>query len=152
VILAGIVSNDDARANWLWKQWKEAWRVRDGGADEPTEWAGADGLVDRLEGYLGKRRGCDGRWVTSTTRTATEPWTGSGIRVNTTLRSTGAADNVTQLTVIKVNGRSIRTIAVDSGQTTVILTVHANQNSTIVASYTASSTTLDRVNYKSFWY
>ena len=77
---------------------------------------------------------------------ATEPWTGSGTRVNATLRSTGAADNVTQLTVIKANGRSIQTIDVDSGQTTVIFTVPANQNSTIVASNTANSTTLETVN------
>ena len=77
---------------------------------------------------------------------ATEPWTGSGVRVNATLRSTGVADNVTQLTVIKANGRSIQTIGVDSGQTTVILTVPANQNSTIVASNTANSTTLETVN------
>ena len=76
----------------------------------------------------------------------TEPWTGSGIRVNATLRSTGAADNVTQLTVIKTNGRSIQTIDVDPGQTTVIFTVPANQNSTIVASNTANSTTLETVN------
>ena len=73
---------------------------------------------------------------------ATEPRTGSGVRVNATLRSTGAADNVTQLTVIKANGRSIQTIGFDSGQTTVILTVPANQNSTVVASNTANSTTL----------
>ena len=77
---------------------------------------------------------------------ATEPWTGSGVRVNATLRSTGVADNVTQLTVIKANGRSIQTIGVDSGQTTVILTVPANQNLTIVASNTANSTTLETVN------
>ena len=66
--------------------------------------------------------------------------------MNATPRSTGAADDVTQLTVIKANGRSIRTIGVDSGQTTVILTVPANQNSTIVASNTANSTTLETVN------
>ena len=66
--------------------------------------------------------------------------------MNATLRSTGAADNVTRLTVIKTNGRSIQTIGVDSGQTTVILTVPANQNLTIVATNTANSTTLETVN------
>jgi len=52
VILAGIVSDDDSHANWPWKRWKEARRVRDGGDDETTEWAGADGLADRLDEYL----------------------------------------------------------------------------------------------------
>ncbi|EMA43862.1 hypothetical protein [Halococcus saccharolyticus] len=77
---------------------------------------------------------------------ATEPWTGSGVRVNATLRSTGDAGNVTQITVIKANGRSFQTIPVDPGQTTVIFTVPANQNSSIVASNTANSTTIETVN------
>jgi|AntDeeMetagen134_2_1112570.scaffolds.fasta_scaffold04519_2 hypothetical protein len=77
---------------------------------------------------------------------ATEPWTGSGVRVNATLRSTGAAGNVTQLTVIKANGRSFQTIGVDPGQATVVFTVPANRNATIVASNTANSTTIETVN------
>jgi hypothetical protein len=52
VILAGIVADDDANADWPWKRWKEARRVRDGKADETTEWAGADGLADHLDEYL----------------------------------------------------------------------------------------------------
>jgi hypothetical protein len=52
VILAGIVADDDANADWPWKRWKEARRVRDGKADETTEWAGTDGLADRLAEYL----------------------------------------------------------------------------------------------------
>ena len=31
VILAGIVADDDANADWPWKRWKEARRVRTGG-------------------------------------------------------------------------------------------------------------------------
>lgn len=53
VILAGIVSDDDGNADWPWKRWKDARRVRTGGGDETTEWPGADGLADRLDEYLG---------------------------------------------------------------------------------------------------
>ncbi|WP_049901925.1 hypothetical protein [Halococcus agarilyticus] len=77
---------------------------------------------------------------------ATEPWIEAGVRVNATLRSTGAAGNVTQLTVIEPNGRSFGTIGVDPGQTTVVFTVPANRNSTIVASNTVNSTTIETVN------
>ena len=52
VILAGIVSDDDANADWPWERWKEARRVRDGGGDKTTKWPGADGLADRLDEYL----------------------------------------------------------------------------------------------------
>lgn len=52
VILAGIVACDDEHANWPWKRWKEARRIRDHAADDPPEWPGAIGLADRLDEYF----------------------------------------------------------------------------------------------------
>jgi hypothetical protein len=52
VILAGIIADND-NADWPWQRWKEARRVRDGGSGD-GEWAGSDGLVERLEGHLGE--------------------------------------------------------------------------------------------------
>jgi len=77
---------------------------------------------------------------------ATEPWTGPGVRVNATLRSTPDASNVTTITVIKENGRTYGTTSVDSGQSTVILSLPADANATIVASNAVNSTTIDELN------
>lgn len=77
---------------------------------------------------------------------ATEPWSGPGVRVNATLRSSNDAGNVTTLTVIEENGRTYQTISVGSGQTTVILSLPAHQNATIVASNSVNSTTIEKLN------
>lgn len=77
---------------------------------------------------------------------ATEPWAGSGIRVNATLRSTSAASNVTTITVIQENGRPYGTTSVASGQSTVILTLPTNANATLVASNSVNSTTIETLN------
>lgn len=77
---------------------------------------------------------------------ATERLTGPGVRVNATLRSTPDASNVTTITVIKQNGRTYGTITVDPGQSTVILSLPANANATIVASNSVNSTTIDELN------
>jgi hypothetical protein len=50
VILAGIIA-DNGNADWPWKRWKESRRVRVGESDD-GEWAGSDGLGERLEEYL----------------------------------------------------------------------------------------------------
>ncbi|RRJ31549.1 hypothetical protein [Halocatena pleomorpha] len=75
-----------------------------------------------------------------------EPWAGHYVRVTATLRSTAAAENVTSITVIQANGQKYDSIDVGSGQTTVTLWVPANQNSTLVASDSVNSTTLDTLN------
>lgn len=77
---------------------------------------------------------------------ATESWSGPGVRVNATLRSTPEARDVTTITVVKENGRTYWTFGVDSGQTTVILSLPANQNATIVASNSVNSTTIEKLN------
>ena len=76
----------------------------------------------------------------------TEPWSGPGVRVNATLRSTPEASNVTTITVIRSNGRTYVTTSVDSGQSTVILTLPANAGATIVASNSVNSTTVEELN------
>ena len=78
--------------------------------------------------------------------TATEPVTGPGVRVNATLSSTPDASNVTTITIIKENGRTYGTTSVDSGQSTVILSLPANSNATIVASNSVNSTTIEELN------
>ncbi|PSP75341.1 hypothetical protein BRC86_03560 [Halobacteriales archaeon QS_3_64_16] len=76
----------------------------------------------------------------------TESWSGSGIRVNATLRSTSAASNVTTIAVIQENGRTYETVDVDSGQSTVILTLPPNANATVIASNSVNSTTIEELN------
>lgn len=77
---------------------------------------------------------------------ATESWSGPGVRVNATLESTPQAQNVTTLTVIKQNGRAYETVSVDPGQTTVVFTVPAGESATIVASNSVNSTTIEELN------
>ncbi len=77
---------------------------------------------------------------------ATEPWSGSGVRTEATLRPSDEAKNVTTITVIKENGRTFQTTSVDSGQTTVILSLPAHQNVTLVASNSVNSTTIEKLN------
>ena len=76
----------------------------------------------------------------------TESWSGATVRTNATLQSTSAASNVTTITVIQENGRVYSTKSVDSGQSTVILSLPPNQNATIVASNSVNSTTISTVN------
>jgi hypothetical protein len=76
----------------------------------------------------------------------TESWSGSGIRVNATLKSTSAASNVTSIAVIQGNGRTYETVDVDSGQSTVILTLPPNAQATLVASNSVNSTTIEELN------
>lgn len=75
-----------------------------------------------------------------------EPWAGQQVRVNATLRSTPDAGNVTTISIIKKNGQQYSTVEVASGQTTVTLWVPTNQNSTVVASNSVNSTTIDTLN------
>ena len=75
-----------------------------------------------------------------------EPWSGQHVRVNATLRSTPDAGNVTTISIIGESGQPYSTVSLDSGQTTVFLWVPTNQNSTLVASNSVNSTTLDTVN------
>lgn len=77
---------------------------------------------------------------------ATEPWSGPGVRVNATFESTPEAGNVTTITVIRENGQTYQTISVDAGQTSVILSLPANAKSTLVASNSVNSTTIEELN------
>ena len=76
----------------------------------------------------------------------TESWSGSSVRVNATLRSTPEATNVTTITVIRANGRPYETKSVESGQSTVILTLPSNADATVVASNSVNATTVDTLN------
>lgn len=78
-----------------------------------------------------------------------EPWAGQHVRVTATLRSTPAAANVTTITIIDNSGQPYDTISVASGQTSVILWVPTNQTSTLVASNSINSTTIDTLNITS---
>ncbi|UPM45074.1 hypothetical protein [Halocatena salina] len=78
-----------------------------------------------------------------------EPWAGHYVRAIAALRSTSAAKNVTLITVIRANGREYDAVDVGTGQTTVALWVPAAQNSTLVASDSVNSTTLDTLNVSS---
>lgn len=75
-----------------------------------------------------------------------EPWGGQHIRTDATLESTPEASNVTTITVIDESGQSYSTVTVDSGQTAVSVWVPTNQNSTLVASNSVNSTTIDTMN------
>lgn len=75
-----------------------------------------------------------------------EPWAGDYVRVNATLRSTPAAGNVTSITVIDENNQEYGTVSVASGQTVVPIWVPAGRNSTLVATNSVNSTTLDTLN------
>lgn len=75
-----------------------------------------------------------------------EPWGGQHVRVNATLRSTPDAGNVTTISIVGESGQAYSTVSVGSGESTVILWVPMNQNSTLVASNSVNSTTLDEQN------
>jgi hypothetical protein len=75
-----------------------------------------------------------------------ESWASQQIRVNATLSSSPDAGNVTQITVIKENGKTFSTASVDPGQTTVYLALPTHENVTLVSSDTINGTTLDTFN------
>lgn len=75
-----------------------------------------------------------------------ESWASQHVRVNAALRSTPDAANVTTISIIREDGQHYSTIGVASGQTTVILWVPTHQNSTLVASNSVNSTTVDTLN------
>jgi hypothetical protein len=75
-----------------------------------------------------------------------ESWGGQHVRTDATLESTPEASNVTTITVIDESGQSYSTVSVDSGQTAVSVWVPTNQNSTLVASNSVNSTTIDTMN------
>lgn len=77
---------------------------------------------------------------------STEAWAGQAVRVRATLKSSGDAANVTQITIIKENGRTFQTQTIDPGQTTVVLILPVNQNATIVSSNSVNSTTIEELN------
>ena len=77
---------------------------------------------------------------------ATESWAGSGVRVNATLKSTPEAGEVTSISVVRDDGRTYRTHTVDPGQSTLILSLPANERVRIVASNTVNSTTVETLN------
>jgi hypothetical protein len=75
-----------------------------------------------------------------------ESWAGQQVRVSATLASTPEAGNVSQITVIKQNGKTVSTATLDPGQTSVYLTLPAHQNVTLVASDTENATTIEKLN------
>jgi hypothetical protein len=75
-----------------------------------------------------------------------ESWAGQRVRVNATLTSTSSAGNVSQITVIKQNGKAFSTVALDPGQTNVFLSLPANQDVTLVASDSKNATTIGKLN------
>lgn len=75
-----------------------------------------------------------------------ESWASQRIRANATLASSPEAGNVTQITVVQANGRTFSTTNTDPGQTTVILQLPPNGNSTLVASDTVNGTTIEKLN------
>lgn len=75
-----------------------------------------------------------------------ESWASQRVRVNVTLTSSSDAGNVTQLTVVKQNGRTFSTVKINPGQTSVILELPTNQNMTLVASDTINGTTIEKLN------
>lgn len=75
-----------------------------------------------------------------------ESWASGQTRTTARLTSSPAAGNVTQITVIRANGKTFSTKQIDPGQTTVILMLPPNENATLVASDTVNGTTIATVN------
>lgn len=76
----------------------------------------------------------------------TESWASGRVRATAHLTSSPAAGNVTQITVIRDNGKTFSTSPVDPGQTAVVLHLPPNQNATLVASDTINGTTIATLN------
>lgn len=77
---------------------------------------------------------------------ATESWSGTGVRTQVTLKSTPEAGTVTTISVVEASGRTFRTTKLDPGQTTVILSLPAHANVTLVASDSVNSSTVGTLN------
>lgn len=75
-----------------------------------------------------------------------ESWSSQRVRAEATLASSPEAGNVTQITVVKANGKTFSTVNTDPGQTSVVLELPANRNSTLVASDTVNGTTIEKLN------
>ena len=78
--------------------------------------------------------------------TVNESWASNHVWANTTLTSTPAAGNVTTVSVIQENGQVFSTQQIASGQTNVLLALPTNRDATLVASNTANSTTIEKIN------
>lgn len=77
---------------------------------------------------------------------ATESWAGAGVRVEATLKPTPEASEVTSVSVVRDDGRTYRTHSLDPGQSTLVLSLPANERVTVVASNTVNSTTVETLN------
>ncbi|AUV83826.1 hypothetical protein C2R22_00390 [Salinigranum rubrum] len=77
---------------------------------------------------------------------ATEPWSGPGIRTKISLKSSDNGSNVTTITAIEEDGQTFQSTQVDAGQTTVILSLPAHQDAILVASNSVNSTTIEKLN------
>jgi hypothetical protein len=75
-----------------------------------------------------------------------ESWASQRVRATATLASSPEAGNVTQITVVKENGKTFSTVNTKPGQTSVVLELPANRNSTLVASDTVNGTTIEKLN------
>jgi hypothetical protein len=75
-----------------------------------------------------------------------ESWASQRVRANAILSSSPEAGNVTQITVVKENGKTFSTVNTDPGQTNVILQLPTNRNATLVASDTVNGTTIEKLN------
>ncbi|SFR61771.1 hypothetical protein [Halogeometricum limi] len=77
---------------------------------------------------------------------ATESWSGPGVRTEVTLRSTDAVEDVTTLTVVDESGKTFYTTTVDPGERTLTFSLPAHQNVTLVASDSVNSSTVETLN------
>jgi hypothetical protein len=75
-----------------------------------------------------------------------ESWASQRVRAKATLASSPEAGNVSQITVVTASGKTFSTVNIDPGQTSVVLELPANRNSTLVASDTVNGTTIEKLN------
>ncbi|MDS0299705.1 hypothetical protein NDI76_13230 [Halogeometricum sp. S1BR25-6] len=77
---------------------------------------------------------------------ATESWSGTGVRTAITLKSTPAVEDVTTISVVDESGRTFLTTTVHPGQTRVVVSLPAQSNATVVASDSVNSSTVEKLN------
>jgi hypothetical protein len=75
-----------------------------------------------------------------------ESWASQRVRAKATLAATPSAGNVSQITVVTASGETFSTVNTDPGQTSIVLELPANQNSTLVASDPVNGTTIEKLN------
>lgn len=75
-----------------------------------------------------------------------ESWASQRVRVKATLASSPAAENVSQITVVTASGKTFSTVNTDPGQTSVVLELPANQDTTLVTSDPVNGTTIEKLN------